>query len=85
MVAHEHFNPTDVSVTAQIEAIKAAKPQALIAWTTGAPIATIFKGIVQAGLDIPVGTTDGNMTLGADDAIRRFPAEAALYPVLPNG
>jgi branched-chain amino acid transport system substrate-binding protein len=62
IVARAHFNPTDVSVAAQIETVKAAHPQAFIAWTTGAPIATIFKGIVQAGLDVPVGTTDGNMT-----------------------
>ena len=61
-VAWEHFNPTDVSVSAQIQNIKAAKPQALIAWSTGAPVGTIFKGAVQGGLDIPVGTTDGNMT-----------------------
>ncbi len=62
IVARAHFNPTDVSVAAQIENVKGANPQAFIAWTTGAPIATIFKGIVQAGLDVPVGTTDGNMT-----------------------
>ena len=51
-----------MSVAAQIENVKAAKPQAFIAWSTGAPIATIFKGIVQAGLDVPTATTDGNMT-----------------------
>jgi branched-chain amino acid transport system substrate-binding protein len=62
VVAHQHFNPTDVSVSAQIETIKAANPQALIAWSTGAPIATIFKSIIQSGLEVPVGTTDGNMT-----------------------
>ncbi len=62
IVARAHFNITDVSVAAQIENVKAAKPQAFIAWSTGAPIATIFKGIVQAGLDVPTGTTDGNMT-----------------------
>ncbi|HSQ82175.1 MAG TPA: ABC transporter substrate-binding protein [Casimicrobiaceae bacterium] len=62
LVERVHFNPTDVSVAAQIERVKAAKPQAFIAWSTGAPIATIFKGIVQAGLDVPVATTDGNMT-----------------------
>jgi branched-chain amino acid transport system substrate-binding protein len=62
VVAREHFNPTDVSVAAQIENIKAAQPQALIAWSTGAPIGTILKAIAQAGLDVPVGTTDGNMT-----------------------
>jgi branched-chain amino acid transport system substrate-binding protein len=62
IVAREHFNPSDVSVSAQIETIKAAQPQAFIAWSTGAPVGTIFKGNVQACLEVPVGTTDGNMT-----------------------
>jgi branched-chain amino acid transport system substrate-binding protein len=62
LVERTHFTPGDVSVSAQIEKVKAAQPQAFIAWSTGAPVATIFKGIVQAGLDIPVATTDGNMT-----------------------
>jgi len=62
LVAREHFNPADVAVSAQIENVKAAQPQAFIAWSTGAPVATIFKGIVQAGLEIPIATTDGNMT-----------------------
>ena len=62
VVSRQHFNPTDVSVSAQIESIKAANPQAMIAWSTGAPIATIFKSIIQSGLELPVGTTDGNMT-----------------------
>ena len=62
VVERAHFNTTDVSVAAQIEHIKAANPQALVAWSTGTPIATVFKGIIQAGLDIPIATTDGNMT-----------------------
>jgi branched-chain amino acid transport system substrate-binding protein len=62
VVERAHFNTTDVSVAAQIEHIKAANPQVLVAWSTGTPIATVFKGIVQAGLDIPIATTNGNMT-----------------------
>ncbi len=62
VVERAHFNTTDVSVAAQIEHIKSANPQVLIAWSTGTPIATVFKGIVQAGLDIPIATTNGNMT-----------------------
>lgn len=62
LVENAHFNPADVSVTAQVERIKAASPDAFIAWTTGAPIATVFKAIAQAGLEIPIATTDGNMT-----------------------
>jgi branched-chain amino acid transport system substrate-binding protein len=57
-----HFNTTDLSVAAQMAKIKTLGAQAMIAWTTGAPIATIFRGIQEVGLDIPVGTTDGNMT-----------------------
>ena len=62
VVERAHFNTTDVSVAAQIEHIKAANPQVLVAWSTGTPIATVFKGIIQAGLDIPISTTNGNMT-----------------------
>jgi branched-chain amino acid transport system substrate-binding protein len=57
-----HFNTTDLSVAAQMAKIKTLGAQAMIAWSTGAPIATIFRGIQEVGLDIPVGTTDGNMT-----------------------
>jgi len=56
------FNPTDVSASAQIERIKGQQPQALIAWSTGAAIGTVFKSAAEAGLAIPVATTDGNMT-----------------------
>ncbi len=60
IVAYEHFNPADLTVSAQIERIKAAGAQALIAWTTGSPAATVFKGMIQAGLDVPVAPTGGN-------------------------
>jgi branched-chain amino acid transport system substrate-binding protein len=62
VVATVHFNTSDVSVAAQIEGVKAANPQCFIAWSTGTPIGTIFRGITAAGLDVPTATTDGNMT-----------------------
>ncbi len=62
LVENAHFNPSDISVSAQIERIKSLNPDALIAWTTGAPVATVFKAVAQAALDIPVATTNGNMT-----------------------
>jgi len=60
LVAREHFNPADISVTAQIERIKASGAQAIIAGVTGSPAATVFKAMVQSGLDIPVSPTSGN-------------------------
>src|SRR5215469_16945289 len=52
-------------VAAQIARIKESGAQAMIAWVTGAPAATVFKGMVQAGLDIPVAPTSGNQTFAA--------------------
>ncbi len=62
LAARVHFNTSDVSVTAQVERVKAAQPQAFIAWSTGSPIATVFRAMIQAGFIVPVGTTGGNMT-----------------------
>jgi len=62
MAASVRFAPSDISVSAQIEQIKAAHAQALIVWTSGAPFGTVLKGIELGGLEIPVGTTDANMT-----------------------
>jgi branched-chain amino acid transport system substrate-binding protein len=60
LVEREHFNPSDLSVSAQVERIKGSGAQAMFAWTTGAPAATVFKGMIQDGLDIPVAPTGGN-------------------------
>lgn len=84
-VVAEHFNPTDVSVAAQIERIKASGAQAMIAWTTGQPAATVFKGMVQAGLDIPVAPTSGNQVFAAmhqwkDFLPKQLVLASALYP-----
>ena len=62
IVTAVQFNPTDVSVAAQIQQIKSSPAQAVIAWTTGSPMGTVLKGIAQSGMELPVGTTDANMT-----------------------
>jgi branched-chain amino acid transport system substrate-binding protein len=72
VVAREHFNPGDVTVSAQIARIKDSRPQALVAWSTGAAVANVFRGIQQAGLDIPVATTDGNMTYAQMNQYKDF-------------
>jgi branched-chain amino acid transport system substrate-binding protein len=84
-VIEEHFNPSDVSVAAQIARIKGSGAQAIIAWTTGAPAATVFRGMAQVGLDLPVAPTSGNQTFAAMEQWRAFlPKQlilaSALYP-----
>lgn len=86
-VAHEHFNPTDLSVAAQIERIKATNPQVLIAWATGTPFGTALRAVNDAGLNVPVYTNSGNLTYAQmtqyHDFLPKeldFPAVAAVVP-----
>ena len=80
-VVEEHFNPTDISVSAQVARIKASGAQAMIAWTTGAPAATVFRGMAQAALDMPVAPTSGNQTFAAMDQWEELSAQA-VHPRL---
>jgi branched-chain amino acid transport system substrate-binding protein len=64
LVADEKFTATDVSITAQIAHIAAAQPQAIISWATAAAGATVFRALIQAGLDLPVAASGSNMTYG---------------------
>ena len=85
LVRQEHFNPGDISVAAQIARIKESGAQAMIAWTTGVAVATVFKGMIQAGLDIPIGTSSGNQNFPQMEQFQSFlPAHvvfgSALFP-----
>jgi branched-chain amino acid transport system substrate-binding protein len=62
LVIQEHFNPTDVTVSAQIARIQSTHPDAMVAWSTGTPFGTLLRGITDAGLDIPVMGGNGNLT-----------------------
>ena len=86
IVAYEHFNPTDLTVSAQMERVKAGGAQALIAWSTGSPVATVFKGMIQAGLDdLAVAPTAGNQVFQQlaqyqDFLPKRLIMASALFP-----
>jgi branched-chain amino acid transport system substrate-binding protein len=80
VVAHEHYNAADVSVAAQIARIKASGAQAMIAWTVGGPLATIFNGMQSTGLDIPVLATPGNMTYAQMKQYASFLPKELYFP-----
>ncbi len=77
--ASVQFNPSDVSVAAQVQQMKSSNPQAVIVWTSGAPMGTVLKGIVQGGLDVPVGTTDANMTFAQMQQYQSFMPTEMLF------
>ena len=61
LVDSEQFAPTDVSVAAQVATMKAAAPQAIIAWISGTPFGTALHAIHDAGIDVPVVSSTANM------------------------
>lgn len=75
-----HFDIKDVSVAAQIERLKAVGAQAWIGWSTGSPVATVWRGAVQAGLDLPSGTTGGNMTYAQMRQFQGFLPKELYFP-----
>jgi branched-chain amino acid transport system substrate-binding protein len=80
LVETQHFNPTDVSIAAQAERIRSSGAQAIIAWATGAPVATILKGVIQAGLDLPIAPSSGNQTFAQMDQYKSFLPRQFLLP-----
>jgi branched-chain amino acid transport system substrate-binding protein len=64
VVRREHFNPSDLSVTAQMSNIKAASPQVVFLWTAGIAFGTLLHGVADSGMNLPYITSGGNMTFG---------------------
>jgi len=93
IVSREHFNTTDISVAAQMAQIKASGAQAIIAWSSGTPIATIFRGINESGIALPILTTSANATYAQMKAYADFLPKELYFSVppamapdqLPNG
>jgi branched-chain amino acid transport system substrate-binding protein len=83
LVAHEYMTNSDLSVAAQISKIKAANPQALIAWTIGTPTGTVLHGLNDAGLDIPVALSNANMTFPAMKQWASFLPKDLYFPGAP--
>ena len=78
-VAYEHYALTDLSVVAQLERIKAANAQAIIAFTTGTAIATVLHGYADTGLDVPLVTSPGNMSYAQMESYASFMPKELLF------
>ncbi len=93
IVDRETFNPSDVTVDAQMAKVKASGADAVIAWTTGPPIGTVLRSVSNLGINLPIVAGNGNMTFSQMKAYADFlpkellfPGFAALVPdQLPNG
>jgi branched-chain amino acid transport system substrate-binding protein len=63
LVADEHFAPSDLSVSAQIEKMRGGNPDAIVSWATAAAGGTVFRALKQAGMDLPTAASGSNMTV----------------------
>jgi branched-chain amino acid transport system substrate-binding protein len=79
IVATEKFGTSDITVAAQLARIKEAAPQALVAWTTGASLETVLRGLSAAAIDVPVITTPGNMNYVQMHVMASFLPQAGLF------
>ena len=79
-VAREHFNLSDVSVAAQVTRIKAANPQAILTSTVGPAFGTELHGIADAGLDVPVVASNGDMVGQQIASYKTFLPKELLFP-----
>jgi branched-chain amino acid transport system substrate-binding protein len=79
LVATEHYNSTDVSVTAQLARIKAAQPQALITTATGVAFGTVLRNLADSGLDIPTTASAGDMSHTQMEQYRAFAPKELLF------
>src|SRR5579875_1126582 len=84
VIDQEHFNATDVSVSAQMAHIKASGAQVLIAWSTGSPFGTLLRGALEAGLNLPILTSSGNLTYPQMKAYASFMPKELYFPASPG-
>jgi branched-chain amino acid transport system substrate-binding protein len=84
VVARQHFNVDDISVAAQMAAIKSSGAQALVAWTSLAPFATVVRGFTGAGLDIPIATTNANGSAAQLKSYASFIPKTLLIAAMLN-
>ena len=77
--AYEHYNLSDLSVAAQIARIKAADVQAIIVFTTGTALATVLRAISDAGIDVPIVTSPGNMAYTEMESFKGIVPKQLLF------
>lgn len=62
LVATERFSPGDISIAAQLARITAANAQFIVTYNSGPPFGIVIRGLRDAGLNLPVFTSPGNLS-----------------------
>ena len=79
-VATEHFGISDLSIAAQVEHLRLAKPDVILAWITGTPSGTALRGLHDAALNIPVVLSSADLVAKQITSYEGFLPETLLIP-----
>lgn len=80
IVAFEHFNNTDLTTAAQVSRIMAAKPQAILIGASGGAFGTVVRSLNDAQNQLPVMTTNADMTFSQMNAFKALLPKELLFP-----
>src|SRR5665213_2200822 len=82
IVDAEHFNPTEQTVAAQMQRIRASNPDTIVMWTSGQPFGTVTHAYTDAGMTIPAFTTNANMSYAFMKQFAGFLPKDLYFPGL---
>lgn len=72
IVSWQHFDPTDLSINAQVVRVKEAAPDAIICYAGGAPFGTVLRGLNDGGVRAPLITSSANINISQLDQYKTF-------------
>jgi branched-chain amino acid transport system substrate-binding protein len=80
LVALESMGYADITVSAQLGRIKAARPDVIAFTGSGAPYGTMLRGLTDAGMEtVPICSSSANMTFGQMDQYKDILPKTALF------
>jgi branched-chain amino acid transport system substrate-binding protein len=64
VIITESMGVSDISAGAQLQRIKAARPDVIYFTGSGPPFGTMLRGLSDAGIELPISSSTANMTYG---------------------
>ncbi len=68
----QHFDPTDLNISAQVVRTKEALPDAILCYAGGSSFGTVLRSLNDAGMKVPVITSSANINTSQLDQYKSF-------------
>lgn len=78
------FNPTDLSIAAQVAAVKSSGAQVIFVSAAGAAFGTVLRSLSDAGLDLPIFTLATNIAPDFIGRMKQLVPKSGLWTVAPS-